>query len=68
MSARAGTYIRQDISFENPVVLKVNALQAKNTFNNIAGVATGDVSASLDGLFITGAGGTWYSIAGTIVV
>ena len=67
MSARAGTYIRQDLSFENPVVLKVNALQAKNTFNNIAGAATGDVSASLDGLFITGTGGTWYSIPGVIV-
>ncbi len=67
MSARAGTYIRQDLVFENPVVLKVNALQAKNTFNNIAGVATGDVSASLDGLFITSADGTWYSIAGVVV-
>jgi hypothetical protein len=67
MSARAGTYIRQDLFFENPVVLKVDALQAKNTLNNIAGVATGDVSASLNGLFITGAGGTWYSIAGVVV-
>jgi hypothetical protein len=67
MSARAGTYIRQDLSFDNPVVLKVNALQAKNTLNDIAGVATGDVSASLNGLFITGADGTWYSIAGVLV-
>jgi hypothetical protein len=67
MSARAGTYIRQNTSFDNPVVLKVNALQAKNTFNNIAGVATGDVSASLNGLFITGAGGAWYSIPGVVV-
>jgi hypothetical protein len=67
MSARAGTYIRQDLSFENPVVLKVNALQVKNTFNNIAGAATGDVSASLNGLFITDADGTWYSIPGVVV-
>ena len=67
MSARAGTYIRRDQSFENPVVLKVDALPTKNTLNDVAGTATGDVSGSLNGLFITGTGGTWYSIAGTIV-
>jgi len=67
MSARAGTYIRRDASFQNPVVLKVTSLPAKNTLNDAAGVATGDVSASLDGLFITGADGTWYSIAGVVV-
>ena len=68
MSARAGTYIRRDASFQNPVVLKVGALPAKNTLNDAAGAATGDVSASLNGLFITGTDGTWYAIAGTIVV
>lgn len=67
MSARVNTYIRRDISFENPVVLKVNALPAKNTLNDVAGNATGDVSGSLNGLFITGTGGTWYSIAGVLV-
>jgi hypothetical protein len=67
MSARAGTYIRRDQSFQNPVVLKVDALPAKSTLNDVAGTATGDVSGSLNGLFITGTGGTWYSLAGTIV-
>ena len=67
MSARAGTYIRQDLGFGNPVVLKVNALPTKNTLNDIAGNATGDVSGSLNGLFITGTGGTWYSIPGVLV-
>ena len=68
MSARAGTYIRQDLFFGNPVVLKVSSLPTKNTLNDIAGNATGDVSGSLNGLFITGAGGTWYSIPGVLVV
>jgi hypothetical protein len=68
MTARAGTYIRRDITFENPVVLKVTSLPAKNTLNDALGAATADVSASLNGLFITGTGGTWYAIAGTIVV
>lgn len=67
MSARAAAYIRQDLTFGNPVVLKVNSLPTKNTLNDIAGNATGDVSGSLDGLFITGAGGTWYSIPGVLV-
>jgi hypothetical protein len=67
MTARAGTYIRRDVTFENPVVLKVTSLPAKNTLNDALGVATADVSVSLNGLFITGTGGTWYSIAGTIV-
>ena len=67
MSARAGTYIRQDLGFGNPVILKVNSLPTKNTLNDIAGTATGDVSGSLNGLFITGTGGTWYSIAGVLV-
>jgi len=68
MTARANTYIRQNTSFDNPVVLKVTSLPAKNTLNDAIGVATGDVSAGLNGLFITGTGGTWYAIAGTIVV
>jgi hypothetical protein len=67
MTARAGTYIRRATSFENPVVLKVTSLPAKNTLNDALGAATADVSASLNGLFITGTGGTWYEIAGTIV-
>jgi hypothetical protein len=67
MSARAGTYIRRDLSFANPVVLKVNSFPTKNTLNDIAGAATGDVSASTNGLFITGTGGTWYAIAGVLV-
>jgi hypothetical protein len=68
MTARADTYIRQNTSLDNPVVLKVTSLPAKNTLNDAIGAATGDVSAGLNGLFITGTGGTWYAIAGTIVV
>jgi hypothetical protein len=67
MSARANTYIRQDPGFGNPVILKVNSLPTKNTLNDGAGTATGDVSASLNGLFIAGTGGTWYSIPGVFV-
>lgn len=67
MSARADTYIRQNTGFGNPVVLKVDSLPTKNTFNNSAGLATGDVSGSLNGLFITDAGGTWYAVAGILV-
>jgi hypothetical protein len=68
MTARADTYIRQNTSLENPVVLKVNTLPAKSTLNDAAGVSTGPVTASLNGLFITGTGGTWYSIPGVLVV
>ncbi len=68
MTARADTYIRQYVFFDNPVVLKVTSLPAKSTLNDALGAATGPVTASLNGLFITGTGGTWYAIAGTIVV
>ena len=67
MSARVNTYIRQITWFDNPVVLKVNSLPTKNTLNDGAGTATGDVSGSVNGLFITGTGGTWYSIAGVLL-
>jgi hypothetical protein len=69
MTARANTYIRQNTSFDNPVVLKVTSLPAKNTLNDALGAATGDVTViGLNGLFITGTGGTWYSIPGVLVV
>jgi len=67
MTARPAAYIRQDLGFGNPVVLKVNSLPTKNTLNDAVGTATGDVSGSLNGLFITGTGGTWYAIAGVLV-
>jgi len=67
MSARAGTYIRKGLFLDAPITLKVNVLTAKNTLNDGGGTATGDVSGSLNGLFITDSGGTWYSIPGVVV-
>lgn len=68
MSARANCYVRRDLSFEAPVILKVTAMPIKNTLNDVGGVATGNVSAALDGgLFMTGAGGAWYVVAGTLL-
>lgn len=68
MSARANVYIRKTPWADTPVMLKVNSLPTKNTLNDSAGTATGDVSASLaSSMFLTGPGGVWYSVAGTIV-
>lgn len=69
MTARANCYIRKDLAFEAPVTLNVTSMTIKNTLNDVAGNATGDVSASLGtSLFMTGTGGTWYAIAGVVIV
>ena len=68
MTARANCYVRRDPFFDAPAILKVTSMPTKNTLNDTSGTATGDVSAALDGsLFMTGAGGTWYALAGVLV-
>lgn len=68
MSARANVYIRKTPWADTPVMLKVNSLPTKNTLNDSAGTATGDVSASLaSSMFLTGPGGVWYAVAGVLV-
>jgi hypothetical protein len=68
MSSRMNCYIRQYQLSSIPVTLKVNSVITKNTLNDSAGTATGDISALTDGsLFFTGAGGVWYSVPGVLV-
>jgi len=51
-----------------PAMFKVNSLLTKQTLNNNVGVATANISASLDGsMFITGVSSTWYAVAGVAV-
>ena len=69
MTDRANCYIRRDIFFDAPVTLNVTSMPIKSTLNDVAGAATGSVTASLGtSLFMTGTGGTWYVIAGVAVV
>lgn len=68
MTSRGNVYIRKSPFYDTPAMLKVNSLPTKNTLNDSAGTATGDVSASLaSSMFLTGPGGVWYAVAGTIV-
>lgn len=68
MTDRPICYIRRDIFFDAPVTLNVTSMPLKSTLNDVAGTATGSVSASLgSSLFMTGTGGTWYAIAGVLV-
>jgi hypothetical protein len=49
-----------------PAVVRVNQLTSKTTFNNLAGVATGDLSAIVgNSILISGAGGSWSYLQGT---
>ena len=51
-----------------PAMFKVNSMLTKQTLNNNVGVATANISASLDGsMFITGLASTWYAVAGVAV-
>ena len=51
-----------------PTTLRLLVMPTKQTLNNNAGVATGNISAILDtSLFMSGSGSTWYAVAGVAV-
>ena len=67
MTNRAGCVI-DTINSGAPAVVKVNAMTAKTTFNDQAGVATGDLSGFLaDSVFFSDSAGGWYYAQGTAI-